>query len=315
MLSERMLVRDDTFMKSLVNFRTRDLQRQLDTCRTEIWRRLQKTEASGFGSQPTTNRLLSQLEDCLSLAAVPALKRANDQVVFESRVRSGIASFMEEYTCNSIIDGGTPDQDLREWTNGDVTRAVHVKFERPAARIHVVEDFASLEECMAMEERVDGRLGRATTADGKGGFQLNENRKALQAEIYPDWSQDPSLDPIVRINRRIFDYTTDVLGLNISVEGQEPLMSIQYFGKGYDDTTPDRYSSHCDGSCEGRPYRHAGRMATMVVYCRVPDNGGGMTNFGNAGVTIKPVTGSAIFFSYIDPITNITDTGFSQHSG
>jgi hypothetical protein len=165
-----------------------------------------------------------------------------------------------------------------------------------------------------MEEMVAGKLGQATTADGKGGFRLNENRKAQQAYIYPDWTQEDSEDPILQINRRIFEYTNEVLGLNISVEGQEPLMSIQYFGRGYNDTSPDRYNTHCDGNCEGDPHMHAGRMATMVIYCTVPERGG-MTNFNNAGVTIKPVTGSAIFFSYIDPLTNITDTGFSQHSG
>jgi len=52
----------------------------------------------------------------------------------------------------------------------------------------------------------------------------------------------------------------------------------------------------------------------MVVYCTVPEKGG-MTNFNNAGVTIKPVSGSAIFFSYMDPQTMTTDKGFSQHSG
>ena len=35
----------------------------------------------------------------------------------------------------------------------------------------------------------------------------------------------------------------------------------------------------------------------------------------NAGVHIKPEVGSAIFFSYIDPLTNLTDHGFTQHSG
>ena len=56
------------------------------------------------------------------------------------------------------------------------------------------------------------------------------------------------------------------------------------------------------------------RMATMVMYCTVPESGG-HTNFRNAGVHIKPAAGDALFFSYIDPLENIMDTGFTEHSG
>lgn len=41
----------------------------------------------------------------------------------------------------------------------------------------------------------------------------------------------------------------------------------------------------------------------------------GHTNFRNAGVHVKPKAGSAVFFSYIDPDTRITDTGLTEHSG
>jgi hypothetical protein len=42
---------------------------------------------------------------------------------------------------------------------------------------------------------------------------------------------------------------------------------------------------------------------------------GGHTNFRNAGVHVKPEFGNAIFFSYIDPVKMIMDTGFTEHSG
>ena len=42
---------------------------------------------------------------------------------------------------------------------------------------------------------------------------------------------------------------------------------------------------------------------------------GGHTNFRNAGVHVKPTTGGAVFFSYIDPDKRITDKGFTEHSG
>lgn len=52
----------------------------------------------------------------------------------------------------------------------------------------------------------------------------------------------------------------------------------------------------------------------MVMYCTVPKVGGS-TNFRNSGVHVKPVVGNAIFFSYMDPKTRITDNRFTEHSG
>lgn len=50
------------------------------------------------------------------------------------------------------------------------------------------------------------------------------------------------------------------------------------------------------------------------MYCTIADRGG-HTNFRNAGVHVKPEKGNAIFFSYIDPVTRLMDTGFTEHSG
>lgn len=71
---------------------------------------------------------------------------------------------------------------------------------------------------------------------------------------------------------------------------------------------------HCDGDCTGLPHKPGTRMATMVMYCTLPTEGGA-TNFRNSAVHIKPVKGNAIFFSYINPETKTMDTGFTEHSG
>ena len=73
-------------------------------------------------------------------------------------------------------------------------------------------------------------------------------------------------------------------------------------------------SQHCDGDCTGLPHMPGNRMATMVMYCKLPTDGGS-TNFRNSFVHVKPVAGNAIFFSYIDPITKTMDSGFTEHSG
>jgi 2OG-Fe(II) oxygenase superfamily len=88
----------------------------------------------------------------------------------------------------------------------------------------------------------------------------------------------------------------------------------QYNGRGRDDEAPDRYFSHCDGECSGRPFIHGERVSTTLMFCSVPDDGG-HTNFANAAVNVKPKLGSALFFSYIDPERKVMDSGFTQHSG
>ena len=65
---------------------------------------------------------------------------------------------------------------------------------------------------------------------------------------------------------------------------------------------------------EGRGEDDGGRMATVVVYCDIPEKGGA-TNFRNSGLHVVPERGSATFFSYIDPDTMKMDNGFTEHSG
>jgi hypothetical protein len=285
----------------------------LDKCRSDAMKRL-----AFANNDSEKTMILEKFNDCLSKGLVPKLKLANDEVAFEKTIREEISDQSENFTCTDADTETSPNVDQREWTSekDGVTRIVHVKLDRPASRIHVVENFANPDECDAMEKAAlgSGRLERAVTQDGEGGVRVSEHRKAMQVDIEPDWSKEGEGDRIARLSRRIYDYTNHVLGTNISEQGQEPLMSIQYFGRGYHDSDPDRYMPHCDGKCVGKPHNYGGRMATMVIYCTIPKKGG-HTNFQNADVHVRPQVGSGIFFSYIDPATNLTDFGLTQHSG
>jgi hypothetical protein len=64
----------------------------------------------------------------------------------------------------------------------------------------------------------------------------------------------------------------------------------------------------------GQKHKAGTRMATMVMYCTLPERGG-HTNFRNSLVHVTPVKGNAIFFGYIDPKTLVMDSGFTEHSG
>jgi 2OG-Fe(II) oxygenase superfamily len=150
-------------------------------------------------------------------------------------------------------------------------------------------------------------------SQGKGGSKISENRKAWQAGInVEDYSS--TSDPIANVKRRLFAYANEAAGYNMTLDGQEDIMSIQYFGNVTQNKTPDRYTPHCDGDCDGMEHKTGGRVATMVMYCDVPDLGGA-TNFQNSNVFVKPELGAAVFFSYMDPARYLHDDGFTTHSG
>eukprot|EP00595_Chromulina_sp_UTEXLB2642_P002962 CAMPEP_0196768140 /NCGR_PEP_ID=MMETSP1095-20130614/42388_1 /TAXON_ID=96789 ORGANISM="Chromulina nebulosa, Strain UTEXLB2642" /NCGR_SAMPLE_ID=MMETSP1095 /ASSEMBLY_ACC=CAM_ASM_000446 /LENGTH=108 /DNA_ID=CAMNT_0042137297 /DNA_START=841 /DNA_END=1163 /DNA_ORIENTATION=- len=56
-----------------------------------------------------------------------------------------------------------------------------------------------------------------------------------------------------------------------------------------------------------------GRVATAVMYCKVPERGGA-TTFTKSDLYIKPKAGMATFFSYKGPDGRM-DEGYTEHSG
>jgi len=176
---------------------------------------------------------------------------ANEEINFQSEIRADMSGMLEEYTCfDEKLETSEPKSST-VW-NG---RKVDIMLDRPSAKIHYIEKFITQAECDAIQAEVKDDLEDATVADGQGGSELDESRKAKQAGIEVDWEMEKEGDLIARLSRRVYDYTNYVLPFNINEEGQEDLMSIQYFGRGKDDESPDRYQPHCDGDCNGRTFR------------------------------------------------------------
>lgn len=273
----------------------------------------------------TTQIIVNEMLECVETGVATTLELVNEEIVFQASVRKDIAFTLEDYTCVDDTLNSTADITNSVWNHplstngGNDSRStthksynVHVKHDRVASKIHVIEQFITPEECIAMEQLAAKTLHDATVADGKGGSQLSNHRKAKQAGIKVPW--DKPFDPISQLSRRVYDYFNSLFDLDIRENGQEDLISIQYFGRGRNDTEPDHFAPHCDGDCTGRPLKNGNRIASMVMYC-VTAESGGHTNFRNAGVHVKPVQYDAVFFSYIDPDTKTMDTGFTVHSG
>lgn len=266
----------------------------------------------------TADKAIASLTSCVSESVSTQMEQKNEEIAFQTKIRKQMGELYENYTCADYDLPTTEAIDSYVWRDPQKPVGprlkVDVMLDRPASKIHIVKNFITPEECQAMEDQAKPKLHKATVANGKGGSELSPNRKALQAGIKIPWHSEEENHPLTTISRRVYDYVNHVLELDIEEHGQEDLMSIQYEGRGEDDETPDRYMPHCDGDCTGMEHKSGTRMATMVMYCVVPEVGGA-TNFRNSGVHVVPEAGSATFFSYIDPETKKMDSGWTEHSG
>jgi len=256
---------------------------------------------------------IEQLVKCAERSVAALVENSNDEVEFQASVRTRMGDMLENYTCaDEGLDSTEPEEE-KDWSYKGNKFKVKVMHERTASKIHVIENFISTEECKAVEDAAKSKLHRATVADTDGGSRFSESRKAMQAGISVPWNREIFGNPIAAVSRRVLDYTNTVSNYDLGEHGQEDLMSIQYTGRGVDDPEPDRYMPHCDGDCLGREHRLGTRVATMVMYCDVPEIGGA-TNFRNAGIHINAKSGNAVFFSYMSD-DGMMDKGFTEHSG
>lgn len=216
-----------------------------------------------------------------------------------------MADLIENYTC---ADASLPTSEAlrsERWRyrppskGEEAARDVRVLLDTPTAKVHVISDFISPAECEAVEALAKPKLAAASVADDKGGSKFSPNRKAKQAGLGVEWGREGEASAegeVARLSRRVFGYANEHTNFELNVDGQEDIMSIQYEGRGPDDAEPDRYMPHCDGECNGLPFREGNRVATMVMYCEVPERGGA-TNFAKSNLHVVPERGSATFFT------------------
>ena len=180
----------------------------------------------------------------------------------------------------------------------------------PASNISLFKGFATSDECDAVVEAARPRLRPATVNEEGDPHALSNSRRAHAANVEPRDLDDLS-DPLARLWRRAFNLANFFTGYDLVPYGQEPFSVIYYNGS---QPVPDEYRPHCDGSCDGSPHLHGGRVATMLLYCRTPDQGG-TTTFTNARSLAAPKPNDAVFFSYFDKDNDIMDSGLTTHSG
>jgi hypothetical protein len=178
-------------------------------------------------------------DDCVLSNLAEVMERLEDDLSYRTRRRIHMGITLENRTCHDVSMNSSSDDEYNEtWVNNDKKHLVHVKLDRPASKVHVIDDFISVDECRAVEQAVAGRLGRAIVADGKGGATQMSSRKSLQAIVEIDWSKEAGGDITANLFRRVYNYTNHVLGLNIQYRGQEPPAVIEVRNTAYSRLRP-----------------------------------------------------------------------------
>jgi hypothetical protein len=236
---------------------------------------------------------MDDLVACVESSTSEALEKSNKEIEFQAGVRTNMADLLETYVCSDPNFNMTePDEE-----HG----SVKVMLDGKTIKVIMIADFVNEKECEAMEKAADFKL-RAAGISGEG--------KVALAGIEIPW--DKRNNVIATVGRRVIDYAKSQ-NLDVSDEGQENILSFQSVVPGKDEEI-GRDLPSCDGECaDPTKVQPGNRIATMVMHCKVPTQGGA-ANFRNAGLHLIPKVGSAIFYSYVDVETENMDTGFSIRS-
>lgn len=242
---------------------------------------------------------------CLAKTVEEDVLRLSESKERMSEYRDMMSIRLRNYTCRDESLETTEPLTTHVIEIDEVEYEAEVMLDLNNAKIWVVKNFLSPEECNILTTHAEGKLTRATVAAEDGTSVVSEHRRANQASY--DIHEAPEDDPLWPLYDRVFTMTNEVAGFNLVPDGQEDFTIIQY-------NVSDEYTPHCDGSCDNSEYIPGGRVASAVLYCGTAVRGGG-TTFTKADVFVKPEVGMATFFTYKDPKGTRMDEGYTEHSG
>lgn len=269
---------------------------------------------------------MQALAHCMESNVNATLKELQEEIDFQSKVRNQIGSRLGSYACQDVNFTATESKENKTWTFDSKVHPLRVYHDRASSLVALVENFATPQQCQAVLDHAakteSGSGGRGLQyVDGANGLYANKGSVKLDPTILQQQQKGgwlKSEDHVHSLARKMYAFANEYLKIDEAdlapLSVQEDLFVLHYAAASDSDATKHRYEPHCDGPCTGGDYKPGERIATMIIYCDVPTKGGA-THFSQTGIHIKPETGSALFFSYLDPATMEVDTGFSEHQG
>ena len=241
---------------------------------------------------------MNDLLECVDASVNAAVEAKKDEVFFQQKLRIEMGSKLATYSCLDPNVTMAASIENKTWTHDGTRHDVMVFFDRPASKIAYIRNFISQKECDAVENAVT-----LTEVNGVNGLF------AKKGGVNIPFSDRTS--GVTSLAERMYAYAADAMRVQLQSENTEQMFLLHYEGNL---DNPTRYDAHCDELCDGSQHVHGERVATIIAYCGTAKTGG-HTHFNNAGVHIIPEKYSAVFIGYLDPITNLHDTGFTQHTG
>jgi prolyl 4-hydroxylase len=163
---------------------------------------------------------------------------------------------------------------------------VRVLTQMALPRVIVFGSLLSDEECVQLMAQAEPRLTRSETVDNKtGGSEVNAARTS--DGMFFSRSESPLIE---RIEKRIAKL------VRWPASHGEGLQILRYRPGAEYRPHHDYFDPKHPGSA---PILKRGgqRVATLVIYLNTPE-GGGATTFPEVGLSVAPVRGNAVFFSY-----------------
>ncbi|VVE43212.1 2OG-Fe(II) oxygenase [Pandoraea fibrosis] len=154
--------------------------------------------------------------------------------------------------------------------------------------IVVMENILDQDECCSLIDMASQRLERSRVADGSPHGYVDERRTSHGVFLSGD-----SCKLVSKLDERIAKL------LNWPIEQMEDLQILRY-------KAGEQYMPHYDffdAASRKAPANRAQRIATLVIYLKEADCGGG-TIFPMMPLEIFPRRGSGIFFVYPNPDTH-----------
>jgi prolyl 4-hydroxylase len=220
-----------------------------------------------------------QFEKMVAYKTVIAMAEKIEQVPdTDLSLESTVSQFQRQAPCNGI---GKP------WS-------VIIGLQKPV--IQVYSNVLSSEECDQLIEISRSKLTQSTTVDNESGAALPHEHRTSRGTFF----QLKENAFIQSIDERLSEI------MNLPLENGEGLQVLNY-------QTNGEYKPHFDYF----PEEHAGssvhikkggqRVATLILYLNDVEEGG-ETIFPEIGLSVTPVKGCAVYFSYfhqgqVDPLT------------
>mmetsp|Transcript_18122 Transcript_18122/g.18873 ORF Transcript_18122/g.18873 Transcript_18122/m.18873 type:complete len:432 (+) Transcript_18122:44-1339(+) len=243
-----------------------------------------------------------KLTKCLANDLYRSTYKERKKNIDIAQYRDLMSARLRNYTCaDPTMNTTTP---ISSKTVNIMNKQYHMDtyLDMDSAKIWSVSNFITPDECSILMNYGVKHLRRATVAGEDGLGTISIHRRAQQAS----YTIKGESDPLANLYNRVFAHINTQTRYNLKTPGQEGFTIIQY-------NVDDEYTPHCDGSCDGEKHMSKGRIATAVMYCKIPEIGGG-TSFTKADVFVNPVPGMATFFTYRGS-DGFMDVGFTEHSG